>query len=61
MKYFVCIFAFYALIAYSAEIPDEIVTKCKAGGGCVIMLESDLKALIEAAKKTCLKDTRWKS
>ena len=40
-------------------IPPEIVAQCKAGGGCVIVLESDLKAARLKAKaegeKTCRK------
>jgi len=63
MKYILCVFCFYSIFSYAETIlPDEIAKRCKEGGGCVIMLESDFKAaLVKAAKGVCPKDTKWKS
>jgi len=63
VKYLILLLALPAM-AQDYTLSAETVAKCKAGGGCVMMLESDFKAALEKAAKTvptCLKESKWKT
>jgi len=64
MKYLLLLLALPAFADEPYILAPEMVARCKAGGGCVMMLESDFQAALKkAASKipTCLKESKWKS
>ena len=64
MKYLLLLIAFPVMAQDQYVLSPETVARCKAGGGCVMMLESDFKAALEKAASrvpSCLKESKWKT